>query len=261
MAEQYFNPIKKRLREKDKVLAAWIQMCSPIATEVLAQTGFDVFLFDLEHSPADPMTLVSLLHAIKGTGVIPFARAPWNDMVAIKKILDTGVMGIHIPYVSTYEEALSAVAACKYQTQGVRGIAKSPRAVGYGLNIGSYLERANDEIVTMIALETPTAIENLEKILTIPDLDGIFIGPMDLATSMGCFANQEAKAVQEAIEQIEKRVLPSEKFLGTVASNWKNTQELFDKGYSYIVAASDWGCLRKGAMEITTPYKQYCKKA
>jgi len=250
MSELLMNTVKKTLKQKGKVTAAWIQTGSNVATEILANVGFDVLIVDMEHSTTDPRTLVTLLQAMKGTGVVPFARAPWNDLVAIKRILDCGVMGLSIPYVCTYDEALAAVRACKYPPQGNRGIAASHRAAGFGTNAGQYLQRANDEIVVMIALETPEAVDNLDEILTIDGLDGIFIGPTDLSTSMGYFINPGAPEVQAKIAEIERKVFASDKFLATVARSLDQAKNLYDKGYNFLVVTSDENCLRKEATTI-----------
>ena len=241
------NPVKEKLKNGGKVSAAWIQTGSNVVAEIMADAGFDVLIVDMEHSTTDVRTLVTLLQAMKGTPVVPFARAPWNDLVEIKRILDCGIMGISIPYVNTYEEALAAVRACKYPPAGNRGISGSHRAAGYGTNAGQYLQRINDEIVVMIALETPEAVENLDEILTIEELDGIFIGPNDLSTSMGFFVNPAAPEVQAVISTIEAKVLASDKFLATVARNIEQANRFYDQGYQFLIVTSDENCLKKEA--------------
>lgn len=257
MSELLNNPVKKTLKQKGKVTAAWIQTGSNVATEIMASVGFDVLIVDMEHSTTDPRTLVTLLQAMKGTAVVPFARAPWNDLVAIKRILDCGIMGISIPYVSTYEEALRAVKSCKYPPQGFRGIAASHRAAGYGTNVDQYLQRANDEIVVMIALETPEAVANLDEILKIDDLDGIFIGPTDLSTAMGFFANPNVPEVQQKIAEIEEKVFATDKFLATVSRSLDQAKSLYDKGYSFLILTSDENCLRKEALATVKGIHDY----
>lgn len=257
MADLLVNPVKHRLKNKEKVMAAWIQTGSPVAAEILADIGFDVLIVDMEHSPTDPRTLVSLLQAMKGTPVVPFARAPWNDLVAIKRILDCGVMGISIPTVTTYDEALAAVRACKYPPRGNRGIAASPRAAGYGANANEYLQRANDEIVVMIAVEAPEAADHLDRILAIEDLDGVFIGPTDLSTSMGYFNNPAAPEVQRKIAEIEAKVMASDKFLATVARSLDQAKAFYDKGYSFLVVTSDENCLRREASAVVRGLREH----
>jgi len=233
--EIFYNKVKWLLKERKKILGAWLQAGSPITAEVLGKAGFDFLMVDMEHGPGDILTLISQLQAISKFDVTPFARAPWNDTVIIKRMLDAGLYGILIPYVSTRQEAEAAVRACRYPLEGVRGIAPSPRAGGYGMNGNHYLEHANEQLVVMTAMETPEAVENIEEIVTVAGLDGIFIGPMDLATSLGHFCNPGHPEVQEAIGKIEQAVLASDKFLGTVANSFEAAKKLYAKGYSFVV--------------------------
>ena len=152
------NPVKRKLKNGQKTIGAFSQMISPVSAEIMSHSGFDWIIVDLEHAPGDFANLQHQLQAMNGSGVVPFARASWNDMVAIKRTLDTGVMGVLIPYVNTREEAIAAVAACKYPPVGVRGVAGSPRAAGYTRNTMPYLTSANDEVVVMIAVETMEAV-------------------------------------------------------------------------------------------------------
>ncbi len=256
MAEEYYNEVKRRLKNKGKVSAAWLHMASNVSAEILANAGFDALVIDVEHSPVDYQTILSMCQAIKGTGALPFARAPWNDLIALKRISDCGVMGISVPYVNTAEEAREAVKRVKYPPLGVRGIAGSPRACGYGMNRGHYLQRANDENLVMIAIETPEGIKNLPEIMKIEDLDGIFIGPMDLSTSMGMMGQFDREVFKAAIRQIEDIVLPSDKFLATVANDADAAQKLYDKGYNFVIMMSDAVDLSKMAAKAVETFKK-----
>ena len=233
------NPVKLKLKNGQKTIGAFSQIISPESAEIMSRSGFDWIIVDLEHAPGDFANLQRQLQAMNGSGVVPFARASWNDMVAIKRTLDTGVMGVLIPYVNTREEAIAAVAACKYPPEGVRGVAGSPRAAGYTRNTMPYLTTANEEVVVMIAVETMEAVENLDEILTVEGLDGIFIGPVDLASSMGFLGDPSQPEVQETIGLIESKVLPSDKFLGTLAANWDKAGACFEKGYQWMVLMQD----------------------
>lgn len=240
MSDKFFNnPIIEKLRKKEPVSAAWAQMGSSVSAEILAEAGFDALVIDMEHAPVDIPKLVQLLQSTKGTDCVPFVRAPWNDLVWCKQILDAGAQGIHIPYVSTKEEAEYAVKSCKYAPEGWRGIAGSQRAVTYGLHKEMYYKRANEDIVVMAAIETPEGVENIDEIVRVEGLDGIFIGPGDLSASMGYIGNPAAREVRAAIAKIENVVLKSDKFLGTVAPNVQAAKELYDKGYSIIYFLSD----------------------
>jgi 2-dehydro-3-deoxyglucarate aldolase/4-hydroxy-2-oxoheptanedioate aldolase len=139
------NIVKTKLKNGQKTVGGFLQTLSPVSAEILSQCGFDWLIVDLEHAPGDFANLQQQLQAMNGSDVVPFARAPWNDEVAIKRILDTGVMGVLVPYVNTRAEAEAAVAACKYPPQGIRGVAGSPRAAGYTGNTMTYLQAANAE--------------------------------------------------------------------------------------------------------------------
>lgn len=253
----YKNRVKHMLKEGKKTAGAWVQIASPFTAEILSSAGFDWLMLDMEHGPGDILTLVSQVHAMKGSDSVPLVRAPWNDFVAIKRILDTGVQGVLIPYVNTRAEAEQAVKACKYPLDGIRGVAGSPRAPGYGQNIGNYLQRANDEIFIMIAVETPEAVANLDEILQVDDLDGIFIGPMDLASSMGYFCDPSHSKVQDAIREVEKKVLTAGKVLATTTGTWEGAQTLFERGYQMLMLMADGVSLAKLAAKKVAQFKEH----
>jgi len=249
------NMLKTRLKAGQKTIGAFLQTISPVAAEIMSRSGFDWLIVDMEHSPGDFANLQSQLQAMNGSTAVPFCRAPWNDAVAIKRILDTGVMGVLIPYVNTRAEAEAAVAACKYPPLGIRGVAGSPRAAGYTRDVKSYLNSANADTIVMIAVETAEAVQNLDEILAVDNLDGIFIGPMDLASSMGYLGDPAQPAVQEMIAGIEKKVLASDKFLGTVATTWGAASACFEKGYQWLVLMQDGAALRKAGDDVVAQFR------
>lgn len=248
--------LKQRLSAGEKTIGAFLQTASPVAAEILAGSGFDWLIVDLEHAPGDFGNLLAQLQAMSGSRSVPFARAPWNDAVAIKRILDTGVMGVLVPYVNTREEAEAAVAACKYPPQGIRGVAGSPRAAGYGRNAKAYLSAANEQTIVIVAVETGQAVDNLEVILAVDGIDGIFIGPMDLASSLGYLGDPSVPHVKEVIAGIERKVLASGKFLGTVATTWDQARTCFDKGYRWLILLQDGMALRTAGDAVVAKFRQ-----
>lgn len=177
-------------------------------------------------------------------------------MVTIKRILDAGAYGVLIPYVNTAEEAKAAVSYCKYPTEGVRGVAPSPRASGIGMNPMNYMKKANDEILVMTAVETLEAANNIDQLVQVEGLDGIFIGPMDLATSMGHFCDPSHPDVQTVIEKVEKAVIGSDKFLASVAGDMEIAKKKFDRGYGLVVAFADGGSLGSIAMKNVKAFRE-----
>ena len=247
--ENFYNSPKHLLKDGKKVLGAWLQMSSPYAAEIFAKAEVDVLMVDMEHGPNDILSLIDQFRAMGRFNGVPFVRAPWNDMVAIKRILDAGAYGILVPYVNSAEEARQAVSYCKYPMEGVRGVAPSPRAPGFGMNSANYMQHANEETLVMTAVETMEAVEHIEEIVQVEGLDGIFIGPMDLATSMGHFCNPSHPDVQAAIRKVEQTVIGSGKFLATVASGMEDARKKYDRGYGLVVAFADGGVLGSVAMK------------
>ncbi len=250
------NRVKRLVKQGKKVAGAWSQIASPMATEIMARAGFDFLMIDMEHGPGDVLALVAQCQAMNGWSAVPFVRAPWNDFVAIKRILDAGAYGVLVPYVNTKEEAQAAVCACKYPPQGIRGVAGSPRAAGYGQNSMNYLKYANDEIFIMTAIETPEAVANLDEILAVEGLDAIFIGPMDLSTSLGYFGNPNNPHVQQVIAEIEKKVFVSDKALATISSSWQQALDLYKRGYQLVLLMADGVALGNLASERVAQFRQ-----
>ena len=252
--------LKQALKDGKKTSGAFLQLASNISADIMGRAGFDWLMVDMEHAPGDYINLLAQLQAMNGTETVPFVRAPWNEPVAIKKILDLGVQGVLIPYVNSGSDAEAAVAACQYPPKGIRGVAGSPRAAGFGQNIENYLANADANTLVIVAIETPEAIRNLDDILAVEDVDGIFIGPMDLATSMGFPSNPNQKEVREAIESIERKVLLSDKFLGTVATNQDDAAACYDKGYQWLILMQDSTGLASLAAEKVATFNKMIRQ-
>ena len=251
------NRVKHMLNEGKKTSGAWLQIASPFTAEIMSRAGFDWLVIDMEHGPGDILALVSQIQAMSGTDTCALVRTPWNDFVTIKRILDTGAHGLLIPSVNSKEEAEAAVRACRYPPEGIRGVAGSPRAQGFGQNVQDYLKIANDEILLITAVETPDSVANLDGILSVEGVDGIFIGPMDLASNMGYLGQPGQPEVQEVIAGIEKKVFAAGKILATLAGTWEQAHILYKKGYQMIMLMSDGTSLAKLAAINVAQFKNY----
>lgn len=252
------NKVKRRLRNKERLSGAWVHSGSPVTAGIIAEAGFDVALIDLEHSPAGINELLPMILAMKGTECVPFVRVPWNDMAAVKKALDCGACGIHIPFVCTKEEAENAVRYCKYPPMGVRGAAGCTNAARYGLKRNEYFSAANREGIVMVAIETPEGAEAVDEFLAIEGVDGIFIGPSDLGASMGRL-NEKADEVEAVIRRIEDKVRDSGKFLATIAGNVEEAKNLYDRGYNLVIMMSDLVDLAKLAAATVKAFQETCR--
>lgn len=223
----------------------WLRLTDPTVADLLGDVGLDWVLFDTEHVAFDLQTLQMLLIALKGSGTVPLARVPWNDLVFIKRVLDMGVAGVLVPQLQTADEARAAVAACKYPPTGVRGT--GPRRPGrYGRLELEYIPSANDQTIVMVMIETAAAVRNIDEILAVDDLDGIILGPVDLATSMGFYGAFEEPDVQEAIDSViaKARAAGVPFGDGRVA---ENPAEWLERGAQIISIGDDEMFVRRGA--------------
>ena len=250
------NPVADAMRAGKRVSCAWAQAASPITAEVLAEAGFDIVLVDMEHGPGDILTLVSQIQAMKGEKAVPFVRAPWNDFVIIKRILDAGAYGLVVPYVSTKTEAQAAVQAAKYPPEGIRGIAGSTRAAHYAQGSLEYFDTANRDVFVFVQIETPEAVKNIDEICAVPGVDGIFIGPMDLATTHGYRGKPATPVMQEIIRGLEEKIKANGKALATICSDFADAKAKYDRGYNMITLLSDTTSLAKIAREELGRFKK-----
>jgi 2-keto-3-deoxy-L-rhamnonate aldolase RhmA len=260
-AEPFENKLKLLLQRNAKTAGAWLTSGSAIAAEIISRAGFDWILVDMEHGPSDMMTLTAQLQAMNGSGVTPIVRAPWNDFVMIKRILDAGAHGIIVPYVNDGPEAENAVKACKYPPRGIRGVASLVRAAGYGFNAVEYFRKANQEILVIVQVETTAALANLDEILEVQGIDVIFIGPFDLASSMGHLGDPGQPDVQAAIARVESAVKKKGKYLATVSSGWEEGKTLYERGYEMVALMYDVVSLGASAVEITSKFRSAFPRA
>ena len=247
------------LRSGKKLIGAWSQLNNSMSAEIMAKVGFDVIVPDMEHAPMTLPDLVEIMQAAELGGAFTMVRAPWNDVVWLKQILDCGAKGIHVPYVSTKEEAEAAVRGCKYPTWGMRGIASATRASDYGLNKPQYWAHANEDVIVMVAIETPAGVANIDEIASVEGVDGIFIGPSDLSGNMGYMGHPEDPAVQEAIRKIEASAKAHGKFLATISGGGEDAKKKYDRGYSLLYLYSDCGAVVSGAKKALAEAKEFIK--
>ncbi len=253
--EVFYNKAKWLLKERKRLAGAMLQSGSPVVAEIFGKAGFDVVIIDLEHGSGDFSTLLGQLHAMSRFDVAPIVRSPANDPPVIKRILDAGAHGVLVPGIEDGKSAEQAVLACKYPLEGVRTLGNVTRAGGFGMNRLDYLSSANEQILVVALLETSRAVENIEEIASVVGIDGIFLAPVELATSMGFFCNPAAGPVIEAMDGVEKVVLQSDKFLGTFARGFGDARELYDRGYGLVVTGTDCSCLADAAMAMMQNFR------
>ena len=191
---------RRRLLEGRPLIGALLQIPLPEVAELFAEAGYDWLFIDLEHSPMDARAALNLLTAVDKQ-VPCVVRVPWNDEVSIKKALDIGATGIIVPLVNNAEDARQAVARCKYPPLGARSVGIT-RAQRFDLDFERYMREANDDIAVIVQIEHVEAARNIDAILEVPGVDGVFVGPFDLSGSMGKPGRINDPEVQQAIQTI-----------------------------------------------------------
>lgn len=247
------NHFKRAIRAGRLQVGLWTTLSSHTTTEVLADSGFDWLLLDTEHSPNELPMVHCQLQAIAMGKAHPVVRPPWNDMVAIKRYLDIGAQTLLIPFVQTEEEARNAVAYTRYPPNGVRGYAGGARASDYG-RIKDYAHRCEEELCVLVQVETPFALENIERIAGVEGVDGIFIGPGDLSAAMGYVGNPAHPQVVAAIEDAIRRIRACGKAAGILTSDETLARRYIELGCVFAAVGTDVGILARGAESLAARF-------
>jgi 4-hydroxy-2-oxoheptanedioate aldolase len=247
------NKFKQALKDGRPQIGIWSSLCSHISAEVLADAGFDWVLLDTEHSPNELPMVQNQMDAMLAGDAEPIVRPAWNDIVLIKRYLDIGARTLLIPYVQNADEAKRAVAAIRYPPGGMRGVSGCTRANRYG-RVKDYFTRVHDELCLLVQVETRTAMANLEAIAAVDGVDGIFIGPNDLAADMGHLGNWQHPQVWKVMEDAVKRIRKCGKAPGILVGE-ADGQRCLDLGYLFVAVGSDLVMLARGSEALAAKFK------
>jgi len=248
------NNFKRALAERRLQIGLWSQLCSNLVAEVLAHAGFDWVLIDCEHAPNELPAVFGQLQGLAAGPSSAIVRLPWSDQVMSKRALDIGAQSLLLPYIETEEQARRAVAHTRYPPAGVRGVAGTHRANHFG-RVPDYFATAADQICVLVQIETRTGMDNVEAIAAVEGVDGLFIGPADLAASFGHLGNPGHPDVQAAIATIHERVTKAGKPTGILSTAEPDIRRFIEMGFSFIAVGSDLGLLARGADKLAATYK------
>ena len=249
------NSFKRAIGNGERQVGLWSGLASPIAAEIIAGAGYDWIVIDGEHGPNDISTLLPQLQAMRGGTAEPVFRVPWNDMVIIKRAMDVGARTLLIPFVQNVEEALRAVAATRYPPLGLRGVSVAPRANDYG-RVLNYHKNAHHDTCVIVQIETRVALREIEAIAEVEGVDGIFIGPSDLAADFGHLGNPKQADVQAALKDAAARIRAAGKAAGILTGSLDDVEPLFAMGYNFVAVGSDVGLLARTAEQVAARFKK-----
>jgi 4-hydroxy-2-oxoheptanedioate aldolase len=248
------NQLKRNLRAGKVQTGCWISLASHTSAEICASAGFDWILIDMEHAPNDLPQVHHQLHAAAAYPASVLVRAPWSDTVLIKRLLDIGVQSLLLPYVQNEAEARRAVAAVRYPPHGVRGVSANSRANRFG-RVKDYFARAHDETCLLLQIETRAAIGEIEKMAAIDGVDGLFIGPQDLAADLGHLGDPGHPEVQAAIGEAIARIKRTGKAPGLQNFNEAVAKRWIEQGAQFVAVTSDQFLLARESAAVAGRFK------
>lgn len=247
------NKFKRAIAAGKPQIGLWCSLCSNLGAEIIGGSGFDWILIDMEHAPTELPTVISLLQTLECSTASAIVRPPWNDTVVIKRVLDAGAQSLLVPFVQTADEARAAVAATRYPPNGVRGVAVTHRANQFG-RVKDYFQKAADEICVLVQIESRLSLQNLEAIAAVDGVDGLFIGPSDLAAALGHLGNPSHPEVRAAIEDAFKRTLQAGKAPGILAPIEAEARHWLSTGCTVLAVGSDTGLLARQSEQLAAKF-------
>jgi len=237
------NHVRRRLAAGEASVGTWLALPSPEAAEQASRLGFDWLVVDAEHNAIDIRTLAQMFAAMAASPTAPMVRIPWNTPEHFKRVLDAGAWGIVVPMVNSRAEAEAAVAATRYHAQGERSVGGGRHALSFGTSAADYYRHANDEVLLVLQIEHIRGVEAADEILSVPGVDACFIGPNDMAASMGLglgvpLESNEPRLV-EAIATVREACVRHGVAPGVHCSDAAGVAQRLDEGFRWLAMASE----------------------
>jgi 4-hydroxy-2-oxoheptanedioate aldolase len=249
------NIFKQRLQKGQRQIGLFVGLGSPYSMEVLATAGFDWLLIDAEHSPNTPASVLPQLQAAASYSAQLVVRPVNHDAALIKQYLDIGAQTLLAPLVDSAAEATALVSAMRYPPRGIRGVGGSLARAARWNGIKDYAKQADAEMCLIVQIETRQGLENLDAILAVEGVDAAFIGPADLAASLGHLGDSGHSEVRAAIEDALRRISASGKPAGVFVTDPVLAQHYFSCGASFIAVGGDTTLLRNAAVTLAASFR------
>jgi 4-hydroxy-2-oxoheptanedioate aldolase len=248
------NGFAKALVAGQPKMGLWQALASPYTAEICASSGFDWLLFDGEHAPNTLQTLLAQLQAVSGYPVEAVARPPASDPVWIKQYLDLGFRTLLLPMVESADQAAALVAATRFPPAGVRGVASSTsRASRFGA-VPGYLANAHEDTSVVVQIESRAGVNDVAAIAAVDGVDGVFIGPGDLAASLGHLGRPDHLDVREVIESMLPQIHRAGAFSGIFALDAVDARRWLERGVTLVSVGTDIGLLATSARSLVAGF-------
>ncbi|WP_148416572.1 HpcH/HpaI aldolase/citrate lyase family protein [Haloferax sp. KTX1] len=242
--------LKHAGQSPDQLIGTWAVIPHPSTAELLAGVGYDFVVLDAEHTPMSYETIADMIRAVDAAPgeTETLVRVPDDAHATLKRTLDLDPTGVLVPMVETPEQAAAVVDASRYPPAGTRGLGLG-RATGYGRTLGEHVEAAEETVVRYVQLESERAVRNADAIAAVDGIDGVFIGPVDLSMSMGCFGEWDDDDFLEAVDRAVAAAADAGVAVGTLATDAAQRATRIDWGVDYLVAGVDALHLSDGAAD------------
>ena len=249
------NRFKQALAAGARQIGYWQALASPYTAEISAGAGFDWLLFDGEHAPNDLPLLLAQLQAVAAYEVEPVVRPAVGDPVLIKQLLDIGARSLLIPMVDGREQAELLVRATRYPPHGVRGVGSAIGRASRWNRMPAYLHTAEADICLLVQIESKAALDALDAIASTPGVDGVFVGPSDLAASLGHLGDPGHADVQRAIEQAIAAIRAAGKAAGVLMADRGLALRYLELGATFVAVGTDVTTLARGAETLANSFR------
>ncbi len=248
------NIFKQRLRQGQRQIGLFLGLGSPYSMEILATAGFDWLLVDAEHSPNTPASVLPQLQAGAAWSAQLVVRPVNHDAALIKQYLDIGVQTLLAPLVDDAAQAAALVRAMRYPPQGIRGVGASLARAARWHGVKDYVKQADAEMCLIVQIETREGLENLDAILAVDGVDAAFIGPADLAASLGRLGDSDHPEVRAAIESALRKIAASGKAAGVFVTDPALALRYHSCGATFIAVGGDTTLLRNAAVRLAASF-------
>ena len=250
------NGFRTALRGDTPQIGLWVGLANPYSTEICAGAGFDWLALDAEHAPNTIPTLLSQLQTIAAYPVHAVVRAAHADASHIKQLLDIGAETLIVPMIETVEQARAVVRATRYPPEGIRGVGSALARASRWNRRADYLQRANDEICLLVQAESLAAVENIDAIARVDGIDGVFIGPADLAASMGRRGQPGHADVRAVIARAIAAITAAGKVAGILSGDEALAREFIAAGCRVVAVGVDTTLLSRATSDLAAKFKQ-----
>ncbi len=250
------NRFKQGLLQHRVQCGLWLGLASAYAAEVCAAAGFDWVVVDGEHAPNDLRSILRHLQALAPYETHPIVRPVSGDVHAIKQLLDIGAQTLLVPMVDTAEQAAKLVSAMRYPPRGVRGVGSALARASRWNSIPSYLSHAEENLCLVVQVESRRGVENVESIAAVDGVDGVFIGPSDLAASYDHLGNPRAPEVEAAIASCIQRVQAAGKAVGILTTDRAMSLNYVSMGCTFVAIGLDVALLLQSARALASSFHE-----